>query len=1175
MRRRLPDFLIVALLFILPLIMFWQQTLGGKTLLPTENLYQYEPYATYREEAGAPEIPHNHLLSDLVLQNYQWKSFIRSNIDAGEIPLWNPHQFSGIPFMAAGQQSTLYPLSVVYYVLPLPTAYGWFTVLNLWLAGAFMYAFMRGIGVSRVGGVVTGITYQLCGFFLASVLFPMIIGAVVWIPLLLLMAEYVIRRKPLFGKATTAPWIAIGAFALAFSILAGHIEMTIYTILMLGFYSGMRVLWSWWDNRQESGSLSTFFASTGWLGLMVALGFGLGAIQFIPLFEFANTNHRAQRTDFREVLSFAHPPRDVLQFVLPNVYGSPATHSYIDVFTGDTISEFTNLYGTPINYIDWGVKNYVESALYLGILPLALAGFALFHALWIKRGAKYRYRQQHIIFGVLALLSLTFMFGLPTYIIVYVLPGINQLNSAFRWIFGVTVGVTILAGFGADALYTAYQDENTRKWVRRFGYALGFGGITILGGLLISRFAFDQLESLFQRIVESMVKADQAFSDGRMFYNFQFKNVLILGVVTLLSGAVFWLASRKNASQQPKALPLWIMLAVPLIIVDLMIATWGFNPASNPDLLDYTPPVIEWLVEREAEEDAFRYVTLDAPADGHDGMLWANMTMRYGLDDIRGYDSIISLQYVNYMHETYFQGGLDHNRISPLYLDRVQADQVDWNRLDWLNVRYLVTHNEVVLPENVTTALDGDVPHFEVVHETDAARVYRNNQAVPRVQVIDANQPLAFDVTIADSIPATITRDTGRERFIDIDLGDAPDYVLVASETYSDGWRAFIRLQGAGEDLERPLDVALVLDNFQSVALNISDISELYTDIELTSEQQTALDEGLFTIRMVYSPTSFQVGMFGTIISGALIMFLVGIWLWQTVIMPDKGVDTAISRVARNSIAPIILNLFNRGIDFVFAFVMLRILGPTEAGVYFYAVVIFVWFDIFTNFGLDVFLIREASRTRDRAGHFFLNTTYLRLGLIVACIPLVIGFLFIRQATIEPALTSSALIAIGLLYIGLAPGSLNKGLTSLYYGFEKAEYPAAVTTVSTINKAIFGLVALLLGYGIVGLAMVSIFVNIITLGILLYGAREMIGKISKRQPDRKLMRGMVNESWALMLNHFLATVFFQIDVVILEAIKGARVVGLYSVAYKWLQAINIIPAFFTQAIIARYVSPCQ
>ncbi len=75
-RNLTPEVLIFILLFALPLGLFWAQTVGGMTLIPADNLYQYEPYATYREVVGAPEVPHYALLSELVVEYYQWKSFI-------------------------------------------------------------------------------------------------------------------------------------------------------------------------------------------------------------------------------------------------------------------------------------------------------------------------------------------------------------------------------------------------------------------------------------------------------------------------------------------------------------------------------------------------------------------------------------------------------------------------------------------------------------------------------------------------------------------------------------------------------------------------------------------------------------------------------------------------------------------------------------------------------------------------------------------------------------------------------------------------------------------------------------------------------------------------------------------------------------------------------------------
>src|SRR5258706_11047601 len=166
------------------------------------------------------------LLSDLVLESLPWKKFIRDSLANGELPLWNPYIFAGAPFLAAGQHSALYPFSVIYYVMPLEKAYGWFTVSQLWLAGVFMYLFMRGLGVGRFGAGIAAIAYQMSGFFIASVVFQMIIAAAAWLPFLLLMVEFTIRQRPVAGKATVVPWVVLGALGLGMEILAGHVEIT-------------------------------------------------------------------------------------------------------------------------------------------------------------------------------------------------------------------------------------------------------------------------------------------------------------------------------------------------------------------------------------------------------------------------------------------------------------------------------------------------------------------------------------------------------------------------------------------------------------------------------------------------------------------------------------------------------------------------------------------------------------------------------------------------------------------------------------------------------------------------------------------------------------------------------------------------------------------------------------
>src|SRR5262249_31354901 len=156
-----------------------------------------------------------------------------------------------------------------------------------------------------------------------------------------------------------------------------------------------------------------------------------------------------------------------------------------------------------------------------------------------------------------------------------------------------------------------------------------------------------------------------------------FTNVLVLGLMTLGAGALFLWAGRKTLTSKygeksgfeaplrtRGGVNLWQIFAVALVALDLMIASWGFNPASDPALLDFTPPAIQWLMERQQAEGPFRYTSVDDPSLGDRGKIMnANMGWRYGLDDIRGYESIIPKQYVDFMGTIAPQTQLDFNRV--------------------------------------------------------------------------------------------------------------------------------------------------------------------------------------------------------------------------------------------------------------------------------------------------------------------------------------------------------------------------------------------------------------------------------------------------------------------------------------------------------------------------------
>ncbi len=1138
-RRVAPDLALILLLLIAPLLMFHQQTLGGRTLLPSENLFQHLPYSAYREVARAPATPHNHLLSDMVLQNLQWKSFIRAQMAQGELPLWNPHQFAGVPFFAAGQHSALYPLSVIYYALPLSAAYGWFILLNLWLAGMFMAGFMRALGLGRAGAGLAGITYQLSGFLIASAVFPMIVAAAVWLPLILWMIENILRGRSLWiFRGTALLWVVIGAIAVGCNILAGHIELTIYTLLIAGYYAAFQLVWGFARRWREGGRPPLRWAATtaAWLMALAALGIGLAALQLIPLYEFVGSNWRAERASLETVLGYAHPPRDFLQFLLPNFYGSPAHHSYVDAFSGELVSDLRNTVGLRRDFIYWGVKNYVEGALYVGVLPLLLALYALFKGVWRRELAPYV-----ILFGALALLALAFMFGTDAYSLVFHLPGMNQLNSPFRWVFALTLAIAALAGIGLNVLSQGVGGRS--RLASGFGLLILIAGLALILCLGLIFAGFARFEPMLDQLVLELAGAEQAFVDGRMFFSYQLPQLLTLGALLIISGGVFLLAARSRSRR-------WNLLALGIAALDLLIASYGFNPASDPLLLEFKPPAIEFL---QGQAGHFRVTSLERPEDGR--ILHPNTGMRYGLDDIRGYDSIIPAGYVATMRSLQPQHLLDHNQIAPLYTDAGRSPAgyqlvLQSDMLNLLNVRYALTAPDFEMY----------LPGWEDVYRQEVA-IWENQSAMPRAFTVDkadwdprwlAEAGGGFKFAELDILggglhvpryeAASISRDSGREKFIDVSV--ANDSWLVVSESYMPGWRAFARPFGSGEEAEFGLAVRLALANLQGLELPAGD----------------------WTVRLVYSPESMQLGMFTSSLSVAIILFMLGAWFWRATIGLNTESSSGVAKVARNSAAPIMLNLFNRGIDLAFAIVMYRLLLPVDVGIYNFAIVLFVAFDIFTNFGLDLFLIRALSQQRGRAGYYLYNSSLFRLVLSLAGVPLLAGVMLLWQSSGAESISSDGLVAIGLLYVGLFPASLSKGMTSLFYANEQAERPAAIATITTMNKAVFGVIALLLGYGIVGLAAISIFNNALTLLVLLWAGRKLIGRIGPRRPDRRLIREMAGESLPLMLNHFLATVFFQVDILILQALKGAEMVAQYSTGYKWLLAIKIVPSFFTQAL---------
>ncbi|MDA0243016.1 MAG: oligosaccharide flippase family protein [Chloroflexi bacterium] len=1224
-RRFLLNTAIVLAFWLLPLAIYWPVTLGGRTMLPADNLFQWEPWASHADSFGVGT-PDNSLLSDMILQNYAWRQFQRESLAQGEIPLWNPHMFGGAPFLATGQNQGYYPFSALFLLLPLAVAYGWYTVSQLWLAGVWMYTFGRILGMRRASAAVAGLIFQGCGFLLvSSAVFPMILGAAIWLPLILGALDMMIRATThARGAGKTLPWAVLGAFALGMQVLAGHIEITYYTLLVMAAFALWRLVSrlggrEW---RQAHGferiplwskrTAEYFVKPVAWLVGTVAIGLLLGAVQFVPFYEVGTSNFREGSATLAEVRGWGFPVRRIITLALPDFFGNPADHAVRDAWTGEWELMTTNYYGQPNPHgagtTNWGIKNYVEGGIYLGILPLILVVLGVVGVLKKPKGAqkppKFGGRRSVIAFMVvLSGFSLAFIFGTPLYAILYYgLPGINQLHSPFRWVFPLSLAVAVLAGFGMEYVAQTRMDAEKKVGSNDFSrfeeggqrgggaegkvrsggfsryptviwvsYLLLGGGVLLLAGLYLSRSFYGALEGRVEQLFLGLALAPDAFPSTWLFYSHLFGQVRHLALMLIGAGAVLLVSRRPWYVPQPldpiptnaTRLPIWPLLAAVLILFDLWHIGHGFNAAVDPALLEFKPELVQWL-EVQPNRDEWRVTTFDNKGQKP---LNANAGWLMGFNDIRGYDSIIAKQYVQYMEAIEPQNELPFNRIQPL----ANWEAINSPLLDLLGVKYIITHEDIDLPKLMT------------VWQSENLRVYENRAVMPRAYTIPQSATALVDngralasmaeidprqvviVEVADwtadpddrqfipaiaetnftygtPLPAQITASTTREVVVTAEA-EVP-FWLILNDSYAPGWKVFVRPAGGEDAAEVERSIVRVNHNFRGVQL----------------------ESGAWEVRFRYSPNSFLLGGLASVMSAITIAFGAAVWAWRRV--RPQGELTNTRSIAKNSVLPMGLNLFNRGIDFLFAAFYLRLLGPGDSGAYATAIAMAGLFEILANFGLNAYLIREVSQAKERASSYLLNTTILRLGTgVVGSVPILL-YVWLTSYGAE---TNAAVL---YLMVGMVISGIASGFTGLFYAYEEAEVPAAITTLTTIMKVVLGMVILLLGWGFVGLAANSIAVNIITLGIIMGTA---VRRYPLRGPwvvDWPLQRRMLVHSYPLMINHLLATVYWQIDVLILREINGETVVGWYNSAYKYVNALNVIPSFFTFAlfpIIARQV----
>jgi len=357
---------------------------------------------------------------------YQYQRFA-----AGEVPLWDPYNNGGLPFIGDTQAAVFYPPRLVTIGLS-KLAGGWTyhaleleMTLHVLACSLFMYLLVRRMTLGQRGSVF--------GAFIAAVIFsyggfmqsypPLqlaLLEAAIWLPLAVLGIHEATRNTTIRWS-----WLLLTGLAFGLSWMAGHPQTSWFSTYLLTaylIYRGYRQKYNW---RVIGGGVLMF-------GI---LGGALAAVQLLPGLEYLS--HTARTGLTFEAKGNGFPLQDVVQFVFTNVVSQ------------------------------W-------SPLYVGIVGLVLAAIALWRRL-----------PETIFWGVVALVALGLSFGRnsPIYAFSYnILPGLRFFRGQERGAFLIAFSLATLAGVGAAHLvnWEKLQDFKATRRIQRV-----LIGLIILCGIVM------------------------------------------------------------------------------------------------------------------------------------------------------------------------------------------------------------------------------------------------------------------------------------------------------------------------------------------------------------------------------------------------------------------------------------------------------------------------------------------------------------------------------------------------------------------------------------------------------------------------------------------------------------------------------------------------------------------
>lgn len=353
--------------------------------------------------------------SDLSWIHYPRHIFAAEEWLAGRVPLWDPYQHNGLPFLAESQVGALYLFSVLFLSPFSPSLeLSLFILLHFTLAAIFTFILARSLGIGQAGAIISGLAFGLGGFLMAQVPNLNIMTGAAWLPLILYGVIQTTRRRS---------WLVamLAGIPIAFQIFTAQPQIVFYSLVTIWGYGCYRIIADFRTTHDAiNDKLKHALHTVLLLAVIIMSGLLLAAPQLLPTFELQQLSVRSEERELGFLTQNSLPPEMFLNLLIPSAFGNNVTGFKV---------------GDP----------FQEDFIYIGFIPLLLTFFSV----------KQRHKRDMLFFLFLLVGGVLLATGRATplyqYAIQY-LPGFGLFRIPSRWLMVVNLALAILAGFGLDTI---------------------------------------------------------------------------------------------------------------------------------------------------------------------------------------------------------------------------------------------------------------------------------------------------------------------------------------------------------------------------------------------------------------------------------------------------------------------------------------------------------------------------------------------------------------------------------------------------------------------------------------------------------------------------------------------------------------------------------------------------